>query len=105
VKTLFAADGTAARIVQRQLANYVHYAFDRIGDVTDTGQGITGIDDVMAYGFSWAPPGAFVDLLGGPAAAARVLEAQGFKPPESLTQLPEGRPVCRVRDVGRFFVA
>jgi hypothetical protein len=42
-------------------------------------------------------------LLGGPQATARVLEANGFQPPDSLTQLPEGRPVCRVRDVGRFF--
>lgn len=102
---LFAADGEAARVVQKSLANYVHYAFSRIGDVTDATDGIGGIDDVMAYGFSWAPPGAFVDLLGGPAAAALVLERHGFRPPETLVRLPEGRPVCRVRDVGRFFVA
>jgi hypothetical protein len=59
----------------------------------------------MAFGFNWAPPGAFVDLLGGPAATAAVLERSGFHPPASLTRLRDGMPVCRVRDVGRFFVA
>jgi 3-hydroxyacyl-CoA dehydrogenase len=102
---LFAADGEAALLVQKSLANYVHYAFSRIGDVTEVEQGISGIDDVMAFGFNWAPPGAFVDLLGGPAATSRVLEARGFTPPERLLQLPEGQPVCRISDIGRFFVA
>jgi len=105
VQALFAARGEAAEIVQRSLAGYVSYAFRRIGDVTDPEIGIAGIDDVMAHGFNWAPPGAFVDLLGGPAAAARQLERLGFTPPESLTRLPEGRPVCSVRGFGRYFAA
>jgi len=102
---VFAATGDEARLVQRSLAGYVHYAFARIGDVTEAEQGIAAIDDVMAYGFSWAPPGGYVDLLGGPAAAAAVLERSGFHPPASLMRLREGMPVCRVPDIGRFFVA
>jgi 3-hydroxyacyl-CoA dehydrogenase len=105
MRTLFAAGGDEARLVQRSLAGYVSYAFGRIGDVTEAEHGIAGIDDVMAFGFSWAPPGALVDLLGGPAAAADVLERHGCSVPETLTRLPEGRPVCRIRGVGRFFVA
>jgi len=102
---IFAATDDAARLVQHNLSGYVHYSFARIGDVTEPEQGIAAIDDVMAFGFNWAPPGAFVDLLGGPAATAAVLERSGFHPPASLTRLREGMPVCRVRDVGRFFVA
>ncbi len=103
--TIFAARGEAAELVQTSLAGYVCYAFQRVGDVTEPAQGIAGIDDVMAFGFNWAPPGAYVDLLGGPAATARHLQRLGFPPPESLTRLPEGRPVCRVRGAGRYFVA
>lgn len=102
---LFAATGPEAQLVQRTLVNYVHYAFDRVGDVTEAEQGIHGIDAVMAHGFSWAPPGAFVDLWGGPQAAAATLEKHGFRPPETLLRLPAGERVCRVRDVGRFFAA
>lgn len=103
--TIFEARGEAASIVQKSLAGYVCYAFERVGDVTEPEQGIEGIDDVMAFGFNWAPPGAYVDLLGGPAATARHLDRLGFQPPESLLRLPEGQPVCRVRGVGRYFVA
>jgi hypothetical protein len=100
---MFEDRSDGARIVQRALANYIHYSFARVGDVTDAAHGIHGIDAVMAHGFAWAPPGAFVDLLGGPQAAATILEAHGFRPPLSLTELPEGTPVCAVENAERFF--
>jgi 3-hydroxyacyl-CoA dehydrogenase len=103
VRGMFAARGDDARVIQRALANYVHYAFARIGDVTEREQGIHGIDAVMAHGFCWAPPGAFVDMLGGPKAAAGMLEANGFLPPPALIDLPEGTPVCAVERPERFF--
>lgn len=102
---LLAAADPAAVFVQRSLANYVHYSFARVGDVTPAADGIHGIDAVMAHGFCWVPPGAFVDLWGGPAAAARVLTAHGFTPPASLQGLPEGAPVCRIPDTARLFTA
>jgi hypothetical protein len=105
VRGLFTARGDEARVVQRALANYIHYAFARVGDVTDASQGIHGIDAVMAHGFFWAPPGAFVDLLGGPNATAGVLEANGFRPPTALIELPEGAPVCAIEKPERFFGA
>jgi hypothetical protein len=105
LRAVFEADGEHAALVQRSLASYVSYAFGRIGDVTEREHGIAGIDDVMAFGFNWAPPGALVDLLGGPKATASVLEKHGQRVPESLVRLPEGKRVCSLRGVGRYFVA
>jgi 3-hydroxyacyl-CoA dehydrogenase len=102
---LFGASDPAAAFVQYSLANYVHYAFARVGDVTPAADGIHGIDAVMAHGFCWVPPGAFVDLWGGPAAAVRTLAAHGFNPPAALQSLPEGEPVCRIPDAARLFAA
>jgi hypothetical protein len=73
--------------------------------VTPAADGIHGIDAVMAHGFCWVPPGAFVDLWGGPAAAVRTLAAHGFNPPAALQSLPEGEPVCRIPDAARLFAA
>lgn len=103
VQGMFAATGDEARVVQRALANYVQYAFSRVGDVTDAADGIHGIDAVMAHGFCWAPPGAFVDFLGGPRATASMLEAHGFRVPQALLDLPEGERVCRIERPESFF--
>lgn len=103
VRGMFAASGDDARILQRSLANYIQYSFARVGDVTEREYGIHGIDAVMAHGFCWAPPGAFVDLLGGPRATATILETHGYRPPPSLTELPEGTPVCAVEGAEKFF--
>jgi len=104
IRGVFAATEAPARFVQHALANYLHYAFSRVGDVTDAADGIHGIDAVMAHGFCWAPPGAFVDLLGGPAATARVLAANGFRVPVALAALPEGANICRVANPAKFFL-
>ncbi len=50
-----------AEIARRVIAGYVSYAFQRVGEVTDT---ITGIDRIMATGFNWAPPSVLVDIDG-----------------------------------------
>jgi 3-hydroxyacyl-CoA dehydrogenase len=103
VRGMFAAPGPEARVLQRALANYIHYAFARVGDVTEREHGIHGIDAVMAHGFYWAPPGAWVDFLGGPRAAADVLEANGFRVPEALAALPADAPVCAIERPEKFF--
>ena len=105
LQVLFSAEDAPATFVQRSLASYVHYAFARAGDVTPAADGIHGIDAVMAHGFCWLPPGAFVDLWGGPAAAGRILATHGFAMPPALQRLPEGTPVCRVQDAARLLVA
>lgn len=102
---LFSAHDAAALFVQKSLANYVHYAFARVGDVTPAADGIHGIDAVMAHGFCWVPPGAFVDLWGGPRAAAEILAQHGFQAPAALRNLPEGAPVCRIAGATKLFVA
>ena len=53
MQAFLAAPGDYAAIAKRVIAGYVSYAFHRVGEVTDT---IDGIDRIMGAGFNWAPP-------------------------------------------------
>jgi hypothetical protein len=58
----------------------------------------------MAYGFSWLPPSAWVDFLGGPREAAGLLEESGLAVPQSLIESNE-KSRCRIPDVGQYLIA
>lgn len=98
------AEGIEAGIVKDILARYLHLAYSLIGEVTDQGYGISGIDDVMAYGFNWAPPSVLVDLLGGKCEVTRLLGDMGLDSPPAL-EIDDLGSRYTLLNSGRFFVA
>jgi len=98
------AEGPMAALARKVIAGYIAYAYARVGEVTDT---IDGIDRIMGYGFNWAPPSVLVDLFGGDVAVRMVKEA-GLVVPDALDKAarqPEPRFADRTVDIGKFFIA
>jgi len=100
------AEEPEAAIARKVVAGYISYAFHRVGEVTDS---IDGIDRIMATGFNWAPPGALVDVM-GVGAAVEMIEAAELPVPAQLKRaLETGEPRRFFHhptlNVGRFFVA
>jgi 3-hydroxyacyl-CoA dehydrogenase len=103
-----AAPGEWAALARKVVAGYISYAFHRVGEVTE---GIAGIDDIMGFGFNWAPPSVLVDTIGlknvvsmietaklpVPALLAAALAPAAAAPKRFYTN-PHG-------NTGRFFVA
>ena len=101
------AEGHEAAVARRMVAGYVSYAFHRVGEVTET---IDGIDRIMAMGFNWAPPSVLVDMMGGAAAAVKMIEKAGVPVPPVLEQAARiGKPERFFSNprinIGKFFVA
>jgi len=104
------AEGEHAKIARKVIAGYVAYAFQRVGEVTET---IDGIDRIMGMGFNVAPPSVLVDALGAKATVDMIAEA-GLDVPAALaeaaqTEKKTGEPKrffnhTRI-NVGKFFVA
>lgn len=97
-----------ADLVRKVMAGYVSYAFSRVGEVTPASDGMKGIDAVMAYGFSWAPPSAIVDAMGGPEIALEWIDRYRFaRPPYLEEQVKQGgaRKLYSDPNVGRYFIA
>jgi 3-hydroxyacyl-CoA dehydrogenase len=97
-------DSERFSIIRYFIADYIAYSYARVGEVTPHEDGIHGIDRVMAYGFSWLPPSAWVDFLGGPREAAGLLEESGLAVPQSLIESNE-KSRCRIPDVGQYLIA
>ncbi|MCB9507458.1 MAG: 3-hydroxyacyl-CoA dehydrogenase family protein [Myxococcales bacterium] len=99
-----AARGPMAALAQRVIAGYIAYAYARVGEVTET---IDGIDRIMGFGFNWAPPSVLLDVL-GPEATIGMVKAAGLEVPDALAAAA-ALPAPRFRDagvdVGKFFVA
>ncbi len=91
-------------IVKHFILGYISYSFFRIGEVTPSEMGIHGIDRALAYGFSWLPPSAWVDYLGGPKETMKLLEKSSIPVPEQLKGMPEAR-LCRIPEVTKYFIA
>jgi len=91
-------------IIRHFIAGYIAYSYTRIGEITPVEDGIHGIDRVMSYGFSWLPPSAWVDFLGGPKETIKQLEQSGFTIPDQLAGTDEGKQ-CRIPEVTKFFIA
>jgi 3-hydroxyacyl-CoA dehydrogenase len=107
MQVFLAAEGDEAALARKVIAGYVSYAFHRVGEVTET---IDGIDRIMAMGFNWAPPSVLVDVMGGAAAAVEMIAKAGVRVPALLEQAARtGKPERffgnRQINVGRFFVA
>ncbi len=100
------AEGEHAALARKVIAGYVAYAFQRVGEVTET---IDGIDRIMGMGFNAAPPSVLVDTI-GPAGVVSMIEEAGLDVPEALAEAARsGKPerfFAHPRiNIGRFFVA
>lgn len=100
------AEGEYAKIARGVIAGYIAYAFRRVGEVTDS---IDGIDRIMGLGFNAAPPSVLVDAIGAQGVVDMIAEA-GLEVPAALAKAAKtGKPerfFTRKRiNVGRFFVA
>jgi hypothetical protein len=77
-----------------------------VGEVTET---IAGIDDIMGFGFNWAPPSVLVDVI-GPKATVAMIEQAKLPVPKLLSDaVASGTPKRFYTNphgnIGRFFVA
>ncbi len=100
-----AAPGDEAQLAREVIFGYISYGFCRVGEVTDS---IEGIDLIMGCGFNWAPPGVLVDTI-GLATTVEQLEKCGLKVPSVLEDaLKAGRTKPFFADsrvnTGKFFV-
>jgi 3-hydroxyacyl-CoA dehydrogenase len=107
MKVFLDAPGHEAGIARKMIAGYISYAFHRVGEVTET---IDGIDRIMGMGFNWAPPSVLVDTMGGAAVAIAMIEKAGVPvPPVLAAAATSGEPVRFFHNprinIGRFFVA
>jgi len=100
------AEGEYAKIARGVIAGYIAYAFNRVGEVTET---IDGIDRIMGMGFNAAPPSVLVDTIGAKGVVDMITEA-GLAVPSALADAAgTGKPERFFNhpriNVGRFFVA
>ena len=82
------------------------YAFHRAGEVTE---GVAGIDDIMGFGFNWAPPSVLVDMIGARETVAMIERAKLPVPDRLARAAAAGTPARFYlnphANIGRFFVA
>ena len=100
-ETIKTASGREAEIVKDIMCVYIAYSYLRVGEVTESGFGIDGIDRVMSSGFNWAPPSLIVSMLGGKEYVIKLLEKKEFKVPRALKD-DEDRSLL---GVGKYFPA
>ena len=100
------AEGEYAKRARGVIAGYIAYAFHRVGEVTET---IDGIDRIMGMGFNAAPPSVLVDTIGAQGAVDMIAEAGLDVPPALAEAARTGEPKRFFNhpriNVGRFFVA
>ncbi len=101
MEAFLAATGDAADLARKVVAGYIAYAYERVGEVTPT---INGIDRIMGAGFNWAPPGLLVDTMGR-AAAAELITAAGLDVPAVLRSADGAQFVHPTMNPGKYFIA
>jgi hypothetical protein len=93
-------------MARKVVAGYVSYAFHRVGEVTDT---ISGIDDIMGFGFNWAPPSVLVDTIGLKETIGMIEKAKLPVPRVLADAAKSGSPkrfyTSPFGNIGRYFVA
>jgi 3-hydroxyacyl-CoA dehydrogenase len=105
MKVFVEASGPWAALARKVVAGYVSYAFHRAGEVTES---IAGIDDIMGFGFNWAPPSVLVDMI-GPKETVAMIEQAKLPVPRVLAEAASAAPrrfyTNPHGNIGRFFVA
>jgi 3-hydroxyacyl-CoA dehydrogenase len=99
------APGEWAALARKLIAGYVSYSFHRVGEVTET---IAGIDDILGFGFNWAPPSVLVDLI-GPKQMVAMIDKAKLPVPKALSDAATSASPRRFYtsprgNIGRFFV-
>jgi 3-hydroxyacyl-CoA dehydrogenase len=107
MKIFLAAEGEHPDLARKVIAGYISYAFHRVGEVTET---IDGIDRIMGMGFNWAPPSVLVDAMGGAAPACEMIDKAGVPVPANLAEAAKSGEPKRffnnpLINIGKFFVA
>jgi hypothetical protein len=107
MRIFLGAEGEHPDLARKVIAGYISYAFHRVGEVTET---IDGIDRIMGMGFNWAPPSVLVDAMGGAAAACEMIDKAGVPVPKNLEKAAKsGKPKRFFNNplinIGKFFVA
>jgi len=92
-----------ADIVRKILCIYIAYSYSCIGEVTYAQYGIDGIDEVMAFGYNWAPPSLIVSMLGGPKAVIELLQEHGLMVPQVFENV--NKSMTLHHNPGRYFLA
>ncbi|MFK7897698.1 MAG: 3-hydroxyacyl-CoA dehydrogenase family protein [Myxococcota bacterium] len=100
------AEGEYAKIARGVIAGYIAYSFHRVGEVTET---IDGIDRIMGMGFNAAPPSVLVDTIGAKGVVDMIGEA-GLSVPQALADAAKASKPERFFNhsrinIGKFFVA
>jgi 3-hydroxyacyl-CoA dehydrogenase len=106
IQVFLEAEGDEAALARKVIAGYISYAFLRVGEVSDS---IDGIDRIIGAGFNWAPPSVLVDTMGADS-AVRLIDEAGLEVPDVLKRAARtGEPKRFFRDrqvnTGKFFVA
>ncbi|HVW30374.1 MAG TPA: 3-hydroxyacyl-CoA dehydrogenase family protein [Polyangiaceae bacterium] len=106
MKAFVEAPGDYAALARKVVAGYVSYAFHRVGEVTET---IGGIDDIMGFGFNWAPPSVLVDTIGLKETIGMIEKAKLPVPKLLEDAAKSGSPkrfyTSPFGNIGRYFVA
>lgn len=106
MKAFVEAPGDWAALARKVVAGYISYAFHRVGEVTDT---ISGIDDIMGFGFNWAPPSVLVDTIGLKETIGMIEKAKLPVPKILEAAAKSGSPkpfyTSPFGNIGRYFVA
>ncbi len=95
--------GKEAELVKYILCLYIGYSYSLIGEVTEENLGIEGIDQIMSFGFNWAPPSLLLSMLGGVEVVSDLLQERALPIPESIRTTAARVPLFF--NCGRFFVA
>lgn len=72
-----------SNIIQYFFARYISYSLSLVGIVVKTKE---DIDKVMAYGFSWLPPCALMDLIGNKVKTIELLKKYKMQIPEIILE-------------------
>ncbi|MBI5536674.1 MAG: 3-hydroxyacyl-CoA dehydrogenase family protein [Deltaproteobacteria bacterium] len=104
MELLLAAHGPEADLVRRVVFGYVSYALSRVGP-TEVAADVTVVDQIMGWGFNWAPPSVLVDLCGRKQ-VVQAMNELGLKVPAVVQDLPDGQKLSgQHSNIGRYFVA
>ena len=104
IQMMFEDSSKYATLLRKFVLGYISYSFHRIGEVTPKEDFIHGIDDVMSFGFSWLPPSAWVDYLGGSQKVLAWMKQESIQAPISLEEnkLPT---ICKIKEKSKFLIA
>ncbi|MBD3280596.1 3-hydroxyacyl-CoA dehydrogenase family protein [Candidatus Dojkabacteria bacterium] len=80
-RQLLKANDPVANDIKHFIARYISYSFSLVGN---TVKNYKDIDIAMSYGFGWAPPSSYIELLGGLKETTSLIQNMGMMIPELI---------------------